>query len=101
MAEINVTIISTSADKQWPANVPDDVPAKDVIRALVKQQRLPMEHEGDPVSYRFHHKQSGRLLNGQQSLRDGGVRSGHILRLQAELQAGAVRLARRSSPAGT
>ncbi len=85
---INVTIISNSVDKQWPATVPDDAPAKDVVRALVKKQGLPMEHSGDPVSYRFHHKQSGRMLNGQQSLRDGGVRDGHVLRLQAELQAG-------------
>lgn len=88
MAEISVTIINPSHNSQRPAQIPDDVPSKDVIRALVAQLKLPVQHNGEPVSYRLHHKQSGKIIAGQQSLRDAGVQNGHVLRLQAELIAG-------------
>lgn len=88
MPEISVTIVNPSQNTQRPATVPDHVPANDIIRALVTQLGLPLQHNDERVSYRLHHKQSGRMIAGQQSLADAGVRSGHVLRLQAELVAG-------------
>jgi len=44
--------------------------------------------DGAPLSYKFHHKNSGRQLQDQQSLADAGVEDGHILRLQPEITAG-------------
>jgi hypothetical protein len=89
MSEIDVTIVNPSHNSQRPARVPDNVPASDIVRALITQMNLPMQHKGEAVSYRLHHKQSGRILTPQQSLADAGVRAGHVLRLQAELTAGA------------
>ena len=88
MAQVSVTIVNPGVSANRSAQLPDDVPASDIVRALVKRMKLPLQHQGEPVSYRLHHKQTGRILAAQQSLRDAGVQDGHTLRLQAELIAG-------------
>jgi hypothetical protein len=40
------------------------------------------------MSYKFHHKASGRQLLDTQTLADAGVSNGDILRLQPEITAG-------------
>ena len=44
--------------------------------------------DGQPLSYKFHHRASGKQLLDTQSLRDVGVKNGDILRLQPEITAG-------------
>jgi hypothetical protein len=41
------------------------------------------------MSYKFHHKGSGRQLLDRQTLAEAGVADGDIVRLQAEITAGA------------
>lgn len=89
MATIQVTITNNSGSDSWNASVSNNVPARDVTRQIVLTKEYPTSYQTQPLSYRLHHKQSGKILNPQQSLEDGGVLDGHTLRLQAELRAGA------------
>ena len=44
--------------------------------------------DGQPLSYKFHHKQSGRQIADEETLEEAGVRQGDVLRLVAEITAG-------------
>jgi hypothetical protein len=44
--------------------------------------------DGDPLSYKFHHKVSGKQLTENQTLADAGVKDGDVLRLYPEITAG-------------
>ena len=44
--------------------------------------------DGAPLSYKFHHKNSGRQFQDSQTLADAAVKDGDILRLQPEITAG-------------
>jgi uncharacterized ubiquitin-like protein YukD len=69
--------------------LPDDAPVRRVITKLVEMMNLPMTGpDGAPLSYRFHHKASGRQLADTETLAAAGVNSGDVLRLQPEIVAG-------------
>jgi len=40
------------------------------------------------MSYKFHHKASGKQLTDDQTLADAGVKDGDVMRLQPEITAG-------------
>jgi hypothetical protein len=40
------------------------------------------------MSYKFHHKASGRQLLDEETLADAGVKEGDVLRVQPEITAG-------------
>jgi uncharacterized ubiquitin-like protein YukD len=40
------------------------------------------------LSYKFHHKQTGRQIADDETLEDAGVSDGDVLRLVAEITAG-------------
>lgn len=44
--------------------------------------------DGGPISYRFHHKASGRQLGDNETFSGAGVRDGDVLRLTPEIVAG-------------
>jgi hypothetical protein len=44
--------------------------------------------DGQPLSYKFHHRASGRQLRDDETLLAAGVNSGDTLRLVAEITAG-------------
>jgi len=44
--------------------------------------------DGQMMSYKFHHRASGRQLLDSETLQSAGVRTGDILRLQPEITAG-------------
>jgi hypothetical protein len=57
---------------------------------LVDKLQLPQNGpDGAPLSYKFHHKKSGRQIQDSQTLSDAAVKEGDILRLQPEITAGA------------
>jgi uncharacterized ubiquitin-like protein YukD len=89
VSTINVTVFDSTENKQVPVELPDDAPANKLISVLVDRLNLPtVGPDGAPLSYKFHHKNSGRQLLDQQSLADGGVEEGDLLRLQPEITAG-------------
>jgi hypothetical protein len=55
----------------------------------VQKLQLPVNGpDGAPLSYKFHHKNSGRQIQDSQTLADAGVHDGDVLRLQPEITAG-------------
>jgi len=90
MPSIEVTVYDSTENKRVPVELPDDAPANKLISVLVDKLKLPRNGpDGAPLSYKFHHKNSGRQIQDTQSLAAGGVKAGDILRLQPEITAGA------------
>jgi uncharacterized ubiquitin-like protein YukD len=89
MAYINVTVYDSTENKRVPVELPDDAPCNRIIAILIQKLRLPATGpDGAPLSYKFHHKNSGRQIQDAQTLADASVREGDILRLQPEITAG-------------
>lgn len=89
MAKINVIIIDATGNKQQEAVLPDDAPVKRIIEALLPKMKMPVTGpDGEPISYKFHHKASGKQLTENQSLSEAGVKEGDVLRLYPEITAG-------------
>jgi uncharacterized ubiquitin-like protein YukD len=89
MPYISVTVYDSTENKRVPAELPDDAPCNKIVSVLVQKLQLPTNGpDGAPLSYKFHHKNSGRQIQDSQSLADAGVREGDILRLQPEITAG-------------
>jgi len=89
MAKINVIIIDATGNKQQEAVLPDDAPVKRIIEALLPKMKMPVTGpDGEPISYKFHHKASGKQLTENQSLAEAGVKEGDVLRLYPEITAG-------------
>lgn len=56
---------------------------------LVQVMELPsVGPDGQPLSYKFHHKQSGRQIGDHETLEAAGVKDNDVLRLVAEITAG-------------
>lgn len=89
MGKVNVTIVDTTGNKEQKASLPDDAAVRRIVAKLVQMMNLPaVGPDGQPMSYKFHHKASGKQLTDDQTLAEGGVKDGDILRLQPEITAG-------------
>ncbi len=89
MANINVTVFDSTENKRVPVELPDDAPVNKLLAVLIEKLSLPKAGpDGAPLSYKFHHKNSGKQIQEQQTLAGAGVRDGDILRLQPEITAG-------------
>lgn len=89
MASITVQIWDATGNKKTEVELPDDAPVNRIIAVLLEKMNLPQNGpDGQPLSYKFHHKASGKQLQDAQSLADVGVREGDVLRIQPEITAG-------------
>jgi hypothetical protein len=89
MAVIDVVITDATGSREQEASVPDDAPTIRLIAKLIELLNLPLTGpDGQPLSYKFHHKASGRQLRDEQTLGDAEVNAGDTLRLVAEITAG-------------
>src|ERR1700738_1795344 len=89
MATINVTVYDSTENKRVPVELPNDAPCSKIIAVLIQKLRLPTNGpDGAPLSYKFHHKNSGRQIQDTQTLAEASVQDGDILRLQPEITAG-------------
>jgi len=89
MAKVNVTIMDATGNKEQQAALPDDAPVRRIISKLVEMMNLPTTSpDGQPMSYKFHHKASGKQLGDEETLADAGVAEGDVLRIQPEITAG-------------
>ncbi len=89
MGKVTVTITDATGSKEQKASLPDDAPVGRIIAKLVQMLNLPtVGPDGQPLSYKFHHKQSGKQLSDDQTLAQAGVKDGDVLRLQPEITAG-------------
>jgi hypothetical protein len=86
---IDVVIMDATGSKEHEASVPDDVASVRLIAKLIELMNLPLTGpDGQPLSYKFHHKASGRQLRDGESLVEAGVAARDTLRLVPEITAG-------------
>ena len=89
MGQVDVVIMDNAGTKEQSASLPDDKPVQRILEKLVPMMKLPSTNPaGERMSYRLHHKRSGKMLKGEQTLGSCSVQNGDILRLQAEIIAG-------------
>ena len=63
-------------------------PRHDLPGLVALFRRIKNGPDGAPLSYKFHHKNSGRQIQDAQTLAEAQVRDGDVLRLQPEITAG-------------
>jgi hypothetical protein len=86
---INVEVWDATGNKKAIVNVPTDAPVNRILVLLVDRMNLPHHSpDGQLMSYKFHHKASGRQLLDEETLEQAGVKEGDVLRLQPEITAG-------------
>ena len=86
---MDLTVVDATGNKTEEVTVPDNVPSGRIVGKLVDMLQLPsVGPDGQPLSYKFHHKQSGRQINDNQTLGEAGVNENDVLRLVAEITAG-------------
>ena len=89
MGSLMVEIWDATGNKKVKAELPDDEPVNRILILLIDRMSLPrFTPDGQLMSYKFHHKASGRQLLDDESLRQGGVQAGDVLRIQPEITAG-------------
>jgi hypothetical protein len=90
MAKLNVIIVDATGNKEQRVGLPDDVRVGVILVKLIEKIKLPsVGPDGNPISYKFIHKVTGKQLLEQQTLAEAGVKDGEVLRLQPEITAGA------------
>jgi hypothetical protein len=89
MDTLDLNVTDATGTKSQAVSVPASAPAIRVIARVVQAMDLPlMGPDGAPLSYKFHHRASGRQLRDDDELGAVGVRDGDTLRLVAEITAG-------------
>lgn len=89
MSSLVVEIWDATGNKKVTAELPDDEPINRILVLLTDKMNLPRySPDGQLMSYKFHHKASGRQLLDEETLRDAGVNEGDVLRIQPEITAG-------------
>ena len=90
MSMLTVQVWDATGNKRQHIEMPDDVPANRILAVLLEKMNFPQyAPDGQLLSYKFHHRASGKQLLDQQCLKDVGVRENDVLRLQPEITAGA------------
>ncbi|MBF0409979.1 MAG: EsaB/YukD family protein [Candidatus Riflebacteria bacterium] len=89
MGAVVVEIWDATGNKKVNAELPDDETVNKIIVLLIERMNLPRySPDGQLMSYKFHHKSSGRQLLDDETLGFAGVQSGDVLRIQPEITAG-------------
>jgi uncharacterized ubiquitin-like protein YukD len=89
MSTITIEVWDATGNKKQLVELPSDAPVNRAIAVLVDRLNLPRHSpDGQLMSYKFHHKASGRQLLDDQTLGGAGVQNGDVLRLQPEITAG-------------
>lgn len=88
MSDLPVTVVLPSGGSRT-AEVPDDVPVKELLPELATSLELPVTGpDGRPMSYRLDSKALGRELKEDESLSQAGVPEGDRLMMTADVTAG-------------
>jgi uncharacterized ubiquitin-like protein YukD len=86
---VTVQIWDATGNKRQEVEMPDDVPINRILAVLLQRMNFPeTAPDGQPLSYKFHHRRSGKQLLDTQCLKDIAVTEGDVLRLQPEITAG-------------
>ncbi len=86
--EVSVTIVLPSGGSRT-AEVPSDVPVKELIPELISSLQLPTTGpDGRPISYRLDSKALGRELKEDETLSSAGVPESDRLMMTTDVTAG-------------
>ena len=86
---IDIVVIDATGSRQQDATVPGTAESLRLIAKLVELMDMPVVGpDGQPLSYKFHHKRLGRQLRDEETLIEAGVQDGDTLRLVPEITAG-------------
>ncbi len=89
MSTLDIYVSDVGGAQRNEVSVPGDAPAVKIIAELVDKLNLPLTGpDGQPMSYKFHHNESGRQIKDDATLDSAGVQDGHTLRLVPEIVAG-------------
>jgi hypothetical protein len=89
MGMITIEVWDATGNKKQSVELPSDAAVNRVIAVLVDRMNLPRySPDNQLMSYKFHHRATGRQLLDDESLEAAGVQNGDILRLQPEITAG-------------
>lgn len=93
MGKVNVVIIDATGNKEQKVGLPDDIKCGIIMVKLIEKIKLPsVGPDGNPISYKFIHKVTGRQLLESQTLGEAGIKDGDVLRLQPEITAGSTKV---------
>lgn len=88
-SNLNLTITDATGSKSQMASIPGEAQVVRVLARVINAMGLPIHGpDGLPLSYKFHHRQSGRQLREDDTLIGAGVSDGDTLRIVAEITAG-------------
>jgi hypothetical protein len=86
---MQLRIMDISGSRVRSVEAPSDVPINRVLALLIERMNLPINSpDGQLMSYKLHHRQSGRQLLETQTFTEADVHDGDELRLQPEITAG-------------
>jgi hypothetical protein len=86
---MDITVVDATGSKTEEATVPGNAAAGRIMSKLIELMELPsLGPDGQPLSYKFHHKQTGRQIADHETLEEAGVCDGDVLRMVAEITAG-------------
>lgn len=89
MSDIKFEVWDATGNKRQVIEAPSDAEVNRLIAVLIDRMNLPKHSpDGQAMSYKFHHKRTGRQLLDTDSLTAAEVEEGDILRLQPEITAG-------------
>jgi len=89
MRMITLEVWDATGNKRRKVEMPDDAPVNRLLAVLLEKMKFPQfAPDGQPLSYKFHHRPSGKQLLDEQTLGDVGAKDGDVLRLQPEITAG-------------
>jgi len=86
---LTVQVWDATGNKRQDVEMPDDAPLNRLLAVLIEKMSFPQyAPDGQILSYKVHHRTSGKQLLEDQTLASAGVKSGDVLRLQPEITAG-------------
>lgn len=89
MSDIKIEVWDATGNKRQVVETPADAEVNRLIAVLIERMNLPRHSpDGQAMSYKFHHKRTGRQLLDSDTLQAAEVQEGDILRLQPEITAG-------------
>ena len=89
MAMISVEVWDVTGSRRQPVELPDDAPVERLLVILVERLSMPRQGpDGQLISYKFQQRSTGKQLLDEHTLRQEGIQSGDVLRLQPEITAG-------------
>ncbi|MBC7782355.1 MAG: EsaB/YukD family protein [Burkholderiales bacterium] len=89
MGLITVEVWDATGNKKREVEMPDDAPLQRILAVLIEKMSFPQYGpDGQLLSYKCQHRQTGKQLLETQTLSAAGVAGGDVLRLLPEITAG-------------